>query len=289
MEINVTNKNHLSVLQLIATIANKSSTIVDDKITIHDTNRVKSSEIKKTNVKHSKPVKMRCIGVPGKAFFIRSKNCISVTGNTMHVEGNSWLFRQVCSDNTAIVNDDFKRKIYDMARTIVDFEDAFIDFVYQDYVIEGLNKDEVKRYIRYIADRRLVQLGLKENWMIDENPLPWLDWILNATNHTNFFENKVSEYDVGGLQGNENWNSENIKFKIISRDGCPYCVKAKELIISEGFDAEIIEMNDKTERNAFYDSLGLIGKDRTVPQIWKIDENGVENYIGGYLELEKEF
>lgn len=213
----------------------------------------------------------------------------SIRDETMHVEGNSWLFRQVCLENNSIVNDEFKKKIYDMARTIVSFEDAFIDFVYQDYTIEGLEKDEVKRYIRYIADRRLVQLGLKENWMIDENPLPWLDWILNATNHTNFFENKVSEYDVGGLQGNENWNSENIKFKIVSRDGCPYCIKAKELIISEGFDAEIIEMNDKTERNVFYDSLGLVGKDRTVPQIWKIDENGIENYIGGYLELEKEF
>jgi ribonucleoside-diphosphate reductase beta chain len=59
----------------------------------------------------------------------------------------------------------------------------------------------VKRYIRYIADRRLNQLGLKDIYMIDINPLPWLDEILNGVEHTNFFENRVTEYSKSSTTG----------------------------------------------------------------------------------------
>jgi ribonucleotide reductase beta subunit family protein with ferritin-like domain len=65
----------------------------------------------------------------------------------------------------------------------------------------GLQKEDVKLYIRHIADRRLLQLGLKPNFEVKDNPLPWLDWVLNAPDHTNFFENRVTEYEVGGLKG----------------------------------------------------------------------------------------
>ncbi len=67
--------------------------------------------------------------------------------------------------------------------------------------IEGLTSREVKRYIRYIADRRLGQLGLKDIYMIDINPLPWLDEILNGVEHTNFFENRVTEYSKASTIG----------------------------------------------------------------------------------------
>ena len=67
--------------------------------------------------------------------------------------------------------------------------------------VEGLTAREVKRYIRYIADRRLNQLGLKDIYMIDDNPLPWLDEILNGVEHTNFFENRVTEYSKASTTG----------------------------------------------------------------------------------------
>lgn len=209
----------------------------------------------------------------------------SIRDETKHVEGFSWLFRTVCEENKRIVTDKFKKEIYEMARTIVDLEDAFIDMVYQDYDIEGLTKYDVKKYIRWITNRRLVQLGLKENFEdIHENPLPWLDWILNASNHTNFFEGKVSEYEVGGLQGENNWKEKEM-FKIVSRTGCPYCVKAVETLIGLGHEFTETKIDDLVERNAFYDSIGLEGSERTVPQIWKINEDGSETKIGGYTQL----
>jgi len=51
----------------------------------------------------------------------------------------------------------------------------------------------VNRYIRYIADRRLVQLGLNPLYHVASNPLPWLDDMLNAVAQTNFFENRATE------------------------------------------------------------------------------------------------
>ena len=125
----------------------------------------------------------------------------SIRDESMHVEGNSKLFRTFCSEHPKLINDDFKLEIYQMARDIVKLEDKFIDLAYKMGDVEGLESDEVKKYIRYITDRRLLQLGLKTNFKVKENPLPWLEWVLNGADHTNFFENRVTEYEVAGLTG----------------------------------------------------------------------------------------
>jgi len=126
----------------------------------------------------------------------------SIRDESMHVEGNAKLFRQFCAEHPKVVDDDFKADIYSMARIAVKLEDKFIDLAYKIGEIEGLNATEVKSYIRYITDRRLLQLGLKTNFKVKENPLPWLEWVLNGADHTNFFENRVTEYEVAGLSGN---------------------------------------------------------------------------------------
>jgi ribonucleoside-diphosphate reductase beta chain len=125
----------------------------------------------------------------------------SIRDESMHVEGNSKLFRSFCKEHPRIVDNDFKREIYLMAEKAVELEDKFIDLAYEMGDIEGLSKEEVKEYIRYITDRRLLQLGLKSTFHVRENPLPWLEWVLNGADHTNFFENRVTEYEVAGLTG----------------------------------------------------------------------------------------
>jgi len=125
----------------------------------------------------------------------------SIRDESMHVEGNAKLFRQFCVEHPKVVDDDFKADIYAMARLAVKLEDKFVDLAYKMGEIEGLDASEVKTYIRYITDRRLLQLGLKTNFKVKENPLPWLEWVLNGADHTNFFENRVTEYEVAGLSG----------------------------------------------------------------------------------------
>ena len=125
----------------------------------------------------------------------------SIRDESMHVEGNAKLFRSYCSEHPRIVDEEFKSEIYEMARLAVKLEDKFVDLAYKMGDVEGLDASEVKQYIRYITDRRLLQLGLKTNFKVKENPLPWLEWVLNGADHTNFFENRVTEYEVAGLTG----------------------------------------------------------------------------------------
>lgn len=125
----------------------------------------------------------------------------SIRDESMHVEGNSKLFKVFCKEHARIIDDEFKKEIYEMARQVVKLEDKFIELAYKLGEIDGLDMAEVKQYIRYITDRRLLQLGMKPNFKVKDNPLPWLEWVLNGADHTNFFENRVTEYEVAGLSG----------------------------------------------------------------------------------------
>jgi len=125
----------------------------------------------------------------------------SLRDETLHVEGNAWLFRTWCNENPKEVNDDFKSAIYSLTRKIVRVEKNFIDFAFGSFDIPNLTKEEVKLYIEFIADRRLVQLGLKENYMVAENPLPWFDELSNGSSYQNFFEGRSADYAVVGLSG----------------------------------------------------------------------------------------
>jgi ribonucleoside-diphosphate reductase beta chain len=132
----------------------------------------------------------------------------SVRDETLHTNSIIKLFRTFITENPEVWSEELKGHLYKACATIVHFEDAFIDLAFEMGNIEGLTSREVKRYIRYIADRRLNQLGLKDIYMIDNNPLPWLDEILNGVEHTNFFENRVTEYSKASTTGSwdEVWN-----------------------------------------------------------------------------------
>ena len=128
----------------------------------------------------------------------------SIRDETMHVDGMTELFRIYLNENPEVVTDEFKTGIYDMYRSAVELEDKVIDLEFAMGDVQGLSAREVKDYIRYIADRRLTNLGLKPNWDIAENPLPWLDWVLSGDSFKNFFEGRVTDYSADGMTG-ESW------------------------------------------------------------------------------------
>ncbi len=125
----------------------------------------------------------------------------SVRDESLHCMSIIQLFRTFVQENPEIWTEELRREIYLTAATIVDHEDAFIDLAFELGPVEGLTADEVKRYIRYIADRRLTQLGLQTLFHVDKNPLPWLDDMLNAVEHANFFENRSTEYSKASTTG----------------------------------------------------------------------------------------
>ena len=130
----------------------------------------------------------------------------SLRDENLHALGMAKLFRTYCNENPRVVNDEFKKKIYSMVRTAIKLEDEFIERAFSFFSPEGLTKEEMKLYIRYMADRRLIQLGLKGNYKVKENPLKWIDYIVNTPDHTNFFENRVTEYSVAGMTGVFNYD-----------------------------------------------------------------------------------
>jgi ribonucleoside-diphosphate reductase beta chain len=125
----------------------------------------------------------------------------SVRDETLHTQSAIRLLKTFVSENPEVWNDEFERELYKACETIIVHEDAFIDLAFEMEGIEGLTGDEVKAYIRYIADRRLNQLGLQPLYGTDKNPLPWLDAMLNGVEHVNFFENRATEYTKAATRG----------------------------------------------------------------------------------------
>jgi len=126
----------------------------------------------------------------------------SIVDETQHCENMIKLFRTFIEENNEIWNDELKGRIYTIAEKMVELEDKFIDLSFSMGQMEGLTPEDVKKYIRYIADRRLISLGLKGVFKVKRNPLPWVEEMINAPTHTNFFENRATDYAKGALSGN---------------------------------------------------------------------------------------
>lgn len=125
----------------------------------------------------------------------------SIRDESLHVEAMTQVFKQIVKENKEAWNDELKGEIYTIAKEMVDLEDKFIDLAFSNFEIKGLDKDEIKCYIRYIADRRLLQIGLKPIFKVKDNPLTWLAEMLSSVEHTNFFENRVTTYAKGTIKG----------------------------------------------------------------------------------------
>ena len=84
----------------------------------------------------------------------------SVRDETLHTNSIIRLFKTFIQENPEVWNEEMRSTLYEACATIVHFEDAFIELAFEVGDIQGLTARQVKQYIRYIADRRLMQLGL---------------------------------------------------------------------------------------------------------------------------------
>lgn len=126
----------------------------------------------------------------------------SVRDESLHTNSIIRLFHTFLKENPEINRENLNRRLCTICDTIVTHEDSFIDLAFDiNGSIQGLSSREVKDYIRYIADRRLLQLDLQPMYNSSKNPLPWMDEILNGVEHTNFFENRVTEYTKAATKG----------------------------------------------------------------------------------------
>lgn len=125
----------------------------------------------------------------------------SIRDETHHVSSMLRVYHELLAE-VPIHRPTLAQRVREIAAKMVELEDKFIDLAYSGGGIEGLSAEEVKDYIRYIADIRLGQLGEPALFGVRVNPLPWVDAIVFGKEHTNFFENRATDYSKGALEGN---------------------------------------------------------------------------------------
>jgi ribonucleoside-diphosphate reductase beta chain len=131
----------------------------------------------------------------------------SIRDESLHSEAGCWLFRTFINEYPEIWTDELKKDIYDAARITVQLEDDFIDSIFKFGEIEGITKEQLKNYIRFRANTKLQDIGLKMNWkninkeMVDQ--MMWFDLLSNGVEMQDFFAGRVSTYSKGSL----NWDN----------------------------------------------------------------------------------
>lgn len=130
----------------------------------------------------------------------------SITDETCHTNSMIRLFREFVAENkNSIRLNLLKQRIYWIANKMVKLEDNFIDLAFAMGPMRDLTSEDVKQYIRYITDRRLITMGYEGMFGIKKNPLDWVTDLLNTPTHTNFFENKPTDYAKASLTGEWPW------------------------------------------------------------------------------------
>lgn len=130
----------------------------------------------------------------------------SVRDESLHCEGIMRLYHAFLAETDGIDRGFLAQRIVETAQEAVANEDAFIDlaFAHTGGEVPGLTAAEMKRYIRYMADYRLRQLGQAPIYGIKDNPLPWVDGLAVGIEHANFFEQQATEYSKAATAGD--WN-----------------------------------------------------------------------------------
>jgi ribonucleoside-diphosphate reductase beta chain len=125
----------------------------------------------------------------------------SVRDESMHCEGMAKLFQTFVAEKN-LDKRILRPKVEKVIRQAVTNEFKFIDLVFEMGPVEGLEAQEVKDYMMWIANLRFNQLGFDGKlFEIDVMPLPWIPGMLNAAEHGNFFETRVTEYAKASTEG----------------------------------------------------------------------------------------
>lgn len=118
----------------------------------------------------------------------------SIRDETLHAEFMIKIFNILREHVT-------EKEIRDICLDMVELEDRFIDLCFDNFTIRGLDKGDVKKYIRFVAGVRMKQIGYEDPYGLLRNPLPWVDEIVFGKEHVNFFETKATDYSKGAIEG----------------------------------------------------------------------------------------
>ncbi|MGA8008724.1 MAG: ribonucleotide-diphosphate reductase subunit beta [Thiomonas sp.] len=116
---------------------------------------------------------------------------------SMHTNFGIDLVNQIKLENPHLWTSEFKREVTGLFHQAVELEYRYAEDTMPRGVL-GLNASMFKGYLRFIANRRAVQIGLDAIFPIEENPFPWMSEMIDLKKERNFFETRVIEYQSGG-------------------------------------------------------------------------------------------
>lgn len=140
----------------------------------------------------------------GKMIGFGSINDWSIRDESLHVEGNSTIFRNFLQEFPFLNCKSVHEEVYSLFNEAVALEDVFIDFLFESTLrkaVTGLSADELRSMIRALADRRLMQLGLRPLYNV-KNPIEWASLVFSGASVSNFFERRQTDYSVKPRDGN---------------------------------------------------------------------------------------
>ncbi len=116
---------------------------------------------------------------------------------SMHLNFGIDLINQIKVENPHLWTADFQKEIIDLVMQGVDLEYQYAVDTMPNGVL-GLNQSMFSEYLRFIANRRLKQIGLPEQFPGAKNPFPWMSEMIDLKKEKNFFETRVIDYQTGG-------------------------------------------------------------------------------------------
>ena len=116
---------------------------------------------------------------------------------SMHLNFGIDVINQIKLENPHLWTDEFKEEVTQMILEGTALEIEYARDTMPRGVL-GMNAAMMEEYLHFIANRRLNQLGLSEQFPGAQNPFPWMSEIMDLRKEKNFFETRVIEYQTGG-------------------------------------------------------------------------------------------
>jgi len=116
---------------------------------------------------------------------------------SMHVNFGIDVINQIKNENPQLWTKAFQQEVIQMILEGTQLEVEYARDTMPRGVL-GMNAAMMEEYLHFIANRRLVQLGLPEQFPGVKNPFPWMSEIMDLRKEKNFFETRVTEYQTGG-------------------------------------------------------------------------------------------
>jgi len=116
---------------------------------------------------------------------------------SMHLNFGIDVINQIKLENPQLWTEAFKEEVTQMILEGTALEIEYARDTMPRGVL-GMNAAMMEEYLHFIANRRLTQLGLSEQFPGAQNPFPWMSEIMDLRKEKNFFETRVIEYQTGG-------------------------------------------------------------------------------------------